>query len=297
MRKNPKSTKKDIKRIIQEAKDQGFTVSKSKSGHIKWHAPDGKSIVVSSGTPSDSRAMANMKSRLKRVGLRIKNPSLTYRKLKSLLKQKGFRFIRQKGSHEIYESPTGKQFVLPRRKGGKQMAPFYEKQLMAASNPVNEIDRARELWVEYTIKPSANNLKKVRYHCETLMKFSSDKKVQQERARCLRAICREEKLLRSPRRNPISMEAARCRKRQEEFRNHWWNSLIDQMSEAPSVNSVDLDDIKMDSETARNLERLEANDNEEVRRFFKKGKFFDVGCLGQLLVLDSGEGKRRPERF
>jgi len=159
------------------------------------------------------------------------NPALNYRRLRDILRSKGFKFVRQKGSHEIYVSPTGKTIVLPRRKSGHQMHPKFEKQILAASNPMKNIDRARELWVRYTIKPSKTSLAKVKNHCETLMSISSSSEVQRERKRCMRAVAREEKLLSRAKRNPISIQEARCRKRHQEFRDLWWKSIVEQVEE------------------------------------------------------------------
>jgi predicted RNA binding protein YcfA (HicA-like mRNA interferase family) len=60
--------KKELKEVIREAENQGWTVRRSKKGHLQFFAPDGKSIVVSGGTPSDHRAMPNLIQRLRRHG-------------------------------------------------------------------------------------------------------------------------------------------------------------------------------------------------------------------------------------
>jgi predicted RNA binding protein YcfA (HicA-like mRNA interferase family) len=60
--------KKELKGLIREAEDQGWTVRRSKKGHLQFFAPDGETIVTAAGTPSDHRAMANLISRLRRNG-------------------------------------------------------------------------------------------------------------------------------------------------------------------------------------------------------------------------------------
>lgn len=64
---------------------------------------------------------------------------MTGKDLKKLLKKLGFVKIRQKGSHEIYMSPTGHTISLPKKKKSSEiMSPHYEKQIYAAAqNPSN----------------------------------------------------------------------------------------------------------------------------------------------------------------
>jgi len=72
---------------------------------------------------------------------RKKNPRLrmTHKDLAKLLKKLGFEKIRQKGSHEIYLSPTGQTISLPKKKKASEiMSPHYEKQIYAAAqNPAS----------------------------------------------------------------------------------------------------------------------------------------------------------------
>lgn len=63
--------KKDMKKIIRTAQDQGFRVVTLKSGHLKFLAPDGVSLAVVASTPSDVRAFNNAKADLRRAGLRL----------------------------------------------------------------------------------------------------------------------------------------------------------------------------------------------------------------------------------
>jgi predicted RNA binding protein YcfA (HicA-like mRNA interferase family) len=66
---------KEIQELIKVAEDQGWRVERSNGGHFKWLAPNGK-MVITSATPSDKRAFANIQTDLRRYGLIIvkKNP-------------------------------------------------------------------------------------------------------------------------------------------------------------------------------------------------------------------------------
>jgi predicted RNA binding protein YcfA (HicA-like mRNA interferase family) len=55
---------------VQTALDSGWTVTKTKRSHIKLRAPSG-AIVFASGTPSDVRAVHNLKAMLRRNGLDV----------------------------------------------------------------------------------------------------------------------------------------------------------------------------------------------------------------------------------
>lgn len=66
------SAKKETKEIIREAENQGWTVRRTKKGHIQFFAPDGENIVTAGGTPSDHRAIANLVAQLRRYGFKWK---------------------------------------------------------------------------------------------------------------------------------------------------------------------------------------------------------------------------------
>jgi hypothetical protein len=57
-----------LRSLIREAVEAGFTVSRTSRGHPKFVAPNG-SVVFGSGTPGDWRAIHNMRAKLRRVGL------------------------------------------------------------------------------------------------------------------------------------------------------------------------------------------------------------------------------------
>jgi len=48
---------------------RGWRITRTRSGHWCWLAPRGKSVIFSAGTPSDWRAVANLRARLRRAGL------------------------------------------------------------------------------------------------------------------------------------------------------------------------------------------------------------------------------------
>ena len=62
------ASSKDLKTLQKEAVSQGWVVNLSNGNHIKWIAPNGK-VVFTSNTPSDKRALENMKRDLKSAGL------------------------------------------------------------------------------------------------------------------------------------------------------------------------------------------------------------------------------------
>jgi hypothetical protein len=69
MKQYGKTLPKDQSALIELAKEQGWHVSKTASGHPRLLSPRG-TIVVGSGTPSDTNAVWDFRSRLKRAGLK-----------------------------------------------------------------------------------------------------------------------------------------------------------------------------------------------------------------------------------
>lgn len=59
---------KELKVLQKEALIQGWSVSLSNGNHLKWVAPNGK-VIFTSKTPSDARAIDNIKRDLKSAGL------------------------------------------------------------------------------------------------------------------------------------------------------------------------------------------------------------------------------------
>ena len=63
-------TNKTIGSWIRLAKGQAWAVEYTGGGHYRWTPPDGPSVVTSS-TPGGSRAIANIRAKLRKAGLRI----------------------------------------------------------------------------------------------------------------------------------------------------------------------------------------------------------------------------------
>jgi predicted RNA binding protein YcfA (HicA-like mRNA interferase family) len=59
-------SKKDVLRLIDEVVASGWLVERTRGGHHRLVAPAGQ-IVIAAGTPSDPRALMNMRSRIKRI--------------------------------------------------------------------------------------------------------------------------------------------------------------------------------------------------------------------------------------
>lgn len=60
---------KEMKQLRKLAVEQGWRVEYTKGGHLKWFPPVGTEFVVSSSTPSDYRAIKNLRAMLRRHGL------------------------------------------------------------------------------------------------------------------------------------------------------------------------------------------------------------------------------------
>ena len=70
---------KEVNQIIDYAISQGWRVTRTKNDHFKFWGPAGQ-LVVSSGTPSDRRAVTAIRTRLRREGLMF--PADQHRKKK-----------------------------------------------------------------------------------------------------------------------------------------------------------------------------------------------------------------------
>lgn len=62
--------RKEIKRIVATVEKQGWQVQEN-AGHIKFFAPDGKTLICTGSTPSDCRSLKNLTARLRRSGVQI----------------------------------------------------------------------------------------------------------------------------------------------------------------------------------------------------------------------------------
>ena len=59
---------KYLKELARKAESQGWRVQKG--NHLKWFAPDGRTLIVTGCTESDHRALKNTLSRMRRAGFR-----------------------------------------------------------------------------------------------------------------------------------------------------------------------------------------------------------------------------------
>lgn len=70
------SSNKDFQKLIKEAENQGWEVSRTGGGHLRWMSPEGK-VVFSAFSPSDKRALQNTKKELRIKGFAIVQPRKT----------------------------------------------------------------------------------------------------------------------------------------------------------------------------------------------------------------------------
>lgn len=61
---------KDTRKMLDEARRQGWTVEQRKGNHLKLHAPGGRTIVTMGATESDYRALRNTIARMRRAGFK-----------------------------------------------------------------------------------------------------------------------------------------------------------------------------------------------------------------------------------
>jgi predicted RNA binding protein YcfA (HicA-like mRNA interferase family) len=61
------SMKKEVHQLIELAVMQGWSVERTKGSHLKWLSPLG-AIMFSASTPSDTRAIQNIKKELRLRG-------------------------------------------------------------------------------------------------------------------------------------------------------------------------------------------------------------------------------------
>ncbi|WP_144722220.1 type II toxin-antitoxin system HicA family toxin [Cellulosimicrobium sp. TH-20] len=60
---------KEIKALVKAAEAQGFTVTRTRNGHLRW-SRGGEFVTISPSTPSDRRGMLNLRAALKRAGFK-----------------------------------------------------------------------------------------------------------------------------------------------------------------------------------------------------------------------------------
>ena len=66
------AARKELKEITREAEKRGWRIGRTKKGHSQFLAPDGASIVMAAGTPSDRRSIDNLVAGLRRYGFKWK---------------------------------------------------------------------------------------------------------------------------------------------------------------------------------------------------------------------------------
>lgn len=60
---------KQLRPLAKRARRAGWTIEQRNGGHLTWTPPDGGPYIVSSFTPSDPRAVKNLRADLRRAGL------------------------------------------------------------------------------------------------------------------------------------------------------------------------------------------------------------------------------------
>lgn len=64
------ANKNDFKDMIKAAEKAGWTVERTRGGHLRWKSPKGP-VVFSASTPSDHRAVKNHVSEMRKAGLNL----------------------------------------------------------------------------------------------------------------------------------------------------------------------------------------------------------------------------------
>lgn len=61
----------NVSDIMAEVQRQGWRVVRDGGGHYKFYSPCGKHIVVVAVSPSDHRAVKNIRARFRRAGAKL----------------------------------------------------------------------------------------------------------------------------------------------------------------------------------------------------------------------------------
>ena len=67
---HPHAVHRLFRPLAEKAVEAGWSLRKTKNNHIQWLGPEG-ARVYSASTPSDYRAVLNIRSELRKRGLRI----------------------------------------------------------------------------------------------------------------------------------------------------------------------------------------------------------------------------------
>lgn len=65
---------KDFERLQEEYRTAGWTIKRTGGGHLRWTGPKGEGPIFTASTPSDHRAIQNVKAMLRRAA---RNPRST----------------------------------------------------------------------------------------------------------------------------------------------------------------------------------------------------------------------------
>lgn len=68
MSKHVFTNNKDLRKILGQLEEQGWTIVKTAGRHLRCLSPDGVTAVITGSTPSDARSNQNFKSQLRRAG-------------------------------------------------------------------------------------------------------------------------------------------------------------------------------------------------------------------------------------
>lgn len=66
-----KVTNRDLREIADQLVEQGWTISYTRSGHLRWLSPVTGQSVFSGSTPSCWRGILNLKTKLRREGAKL----------------------------------------------------------------------------------------------------------------------------------------------------------------------------------------------------------------------------------
>lgn len=62
---------RNLRNLAKLAISQGWTLMPTAKGHVRFNAPDGVTMVLAAGTPSDHRSTKNLLALLRRSGMDI----------------------------------------------------------------------------------------------------------------------------------------------------------------------------------------------------------------------------------
>lgn len=63
-----KGVNKEVRKLVKSARQAGLRVERTSGNHIRFIDKAGRTVVTTSGTPSDHRSVKNAAARLRRAG-------------------------------------------------------------------------------------------------------------------------------------------------------------------------------------------------------------------------------------